>query len=482
MVALLLFVGLALDAGVIYSGVVNLARAVDAAALAGVVELPYEAGTTQADVKADEFLGINGVEVYGAATSRGIGLLGAYRYSITVTQQIDLYFLPLVNLDSVRIVERATAEVNPLVNLYVSQMGRYGQQATVNLSVFGPGSCAEFGDPYSPFSSPWRAETGGVYHFRLDLPMDYEGAALDLTRRWNEGLDTNDVVRIEIWDPDSYNQPGPERWDPDTPETGDSEIPFHFIRIDENRCGCPVSPPVYDQTCATLTRYSLYYFHQRGDGTFKRVPLAVYEKGGLDADADTDMLWISPLGFEIDVPQDIYRSPAGIRTLFLDVQTLSGSSENGFNLWAGPRYLDVPAEVNARNEWIVRYSGGHDSAGAAWFGVGRLPMNSNSGESDVLLTLAYFPPTWAGRAVTISAFDVDVGSPKATATIDTCVDWPPHPLELGESEWRHNRILLPDAPEYTFYGGYLQVHYEAGDPHDTSGWKVVGEANPVLVE
>lgn len=494
MMGLLLFAGLALDAGVIYSGLVNLNRAVDAAALAGAVELPGEGGKVGADARADQFLAANGIEEYDKQTSSASGLMGAYRYTVTVTHPIDLYFLPLVGLDTVTIRDRATAEVNPLVNLYVSQSGKYGQQATVNLSVFGPDSCHWFGDPYSPRSSPWWDEAKGVYYFRLDIPSDYEDRARALTQAWNED-DTNDVLRVEIWDPDSYNSPVSDsrcednrRQQPCTPATGNEETPFEFIRIDENRCGCTL-PPTYAPGCTTTTRYTLYYFRRRVDGSFERVVIATYEASGVDS--ATDLLWVSPPGFELEIPEDIYTMPGGIRSLFLDVRTVYGASENGFDLWAGPRY-DVPAEVNERNVWIVEHPGGHDSAGVAWFGVGRIPMNSNSAASDVLLTLAYLPPEWEGRTITVSAFDNDYCPPgqpgpgclvKAlTATLDTSPDWQAFIQPSANGVWRDNEITLPGRPDYNFYGGYLQIRYQAASAHDTFGWKVTGEAAPVLVE
>ena len=71
MIALLVFVGLAVDAGVIYMGSLHLSRAVDAAVLAGVVELPnddvdfphipFEHRTDHADAKAQDFLWANGI-------------------------------------------------------------------------------------------------------------------------------------------------------------------------------------------------------------------------------------------------------------------------------------------------------------------------------------------------------------------------------------------------------------------------------------
>lgn len=469
MVGLLVFAGLAVDAGVIYVTSVRLSRAVDAAALAGVVELPFESDKIQADERARQFLAANEIwptaEITGTdffVSSRQSGVFGTYRYLITATHQADLYFLPLANFRYVRLRDSAVAEYNPLVNMYASQTGNYGLEQTSNLSIFGPHICTSFGDAYTPLNSQWYSELNGVYHFQLEIPSDYESRAQALTAKWNNGADTNDAIRVEIWDPDCYNRPNnsltitntvtgltitatcsSNRKNPCIPNLraqGDFQNPFGFVRIDENRGhgsswgdGTCAEPNSYTARYNTITEYTLYYYRKRGDGSVERRNLARYTKGGDDSDSDTDMRWVCPGGnlpgdppadagfipdagdgdFEIDLDTEapnIYVSPDGKRSLFLDVRGVRGSSENGFDLWAGPRYQTVPSEVNARNVDIIMHAGDyHSSAGATIFGMGHLPMNSNTGDT-VTITLAYVPPEWAGRTMRVSSFDNDAGS------------------------------------------------------------------------
>jgi hypothetical protein len=545
MVGLLVFAGLAVDAGVIYATSVRLSRAVDAAALAGVVELPHDAvgSTTKADERAEQFLAANEPDTVRLASSRQSGVFGTYRYLITATHRAELYFLPLVNFTHVDLQDAAVAEYNPLVSMYSSQTGNYGLEQTSNLSIFGPRICTDYGDPYTPYNSAWYEELNGVYHFQLDIPASYEGTAEDLTRRWND-TDTNDIVRLEIWDPDCYNQPGNSLTITNTitglpmtascsanrknpcipvlrdPPYNDTQNPFGFVRIDENRgsgsapgngnCG---EPGPYKAGFNTTTEYTLYYYRKRGDGSMERRDLARYTKGGADSDSDTDMRWVCPGGslpgdpsaeagfaevgdgnFEVDVDPDspttetpdIYVNPvSGKRSLFLDVRGVEGASENGFDLWAGPRYETVPSEVNERNVDIVLHAGDyHSSAGATFFGLGHLPMNSNYQEV-VTLTLAYVPPEWAGRTVWVSNFDNDSGAqPPVTFIFDTMPydDWHYPGTLSGSSVWATNEFTVPsEATGHTFYGGYLQVVYKAGG-HDTFGWKMTSEGIPTLVE
>jgi uncharacterized repeat protein (TIGR01451 family) len=425
---------------------------------------------------------------------------------------------------------------DPYFGLYASQTGSYGLEQASNLAVFGPRICTSFGDAYTPYNSPWYDELNGVYSFRLDIPSDYESKAENLTLRWNGGADTNDIVRVEIWDPDCYNRSlpgnqfvitntvtglpmtisnacsggGDDRKQPCVPllRTQDPQNPFGFVRIDENRGGG--SPPG-NGTCAepgsytpgfnTVTEYTLYYYLQQGDGSVERRNLARYTKGGAESDSDTDMRWVSPGGslpgdpvpdgwvgspygfawdagngnFEIDLSTeapDIYVNPLDSRrSLFLDVRGAEGASENGFDLWAGPRYQTVPGEVNARNVDIVLYAGDyHSSAGATIFGIGHLTMNTNATEV-VTFTLAYIPPEWAGRTLYVSSFDNDAGGTGLTFIFDTIpyTDWYHDGLLSRNNAWYTNVLTVPSEPEHTFYGGFLQAIYQAG-AHDTFGW------------
>lgn len=59
--------------------------------------------------------------------------------------------------------------------------------ATMSM-IFGPAICTAYGDPYSPFNSPW-APGPFSYPYRIRIPADYP----------------HDRVRVELFDPDSIN-------------------------------------------------------------------------------------------------------------------------------------------------------------------------------------------------------------------------------------------------------------------------------------
>jgi hypothetical protein len=76
----------------------------------------------------------------------------------------------------------------------VIQRNTSGVLATNNQAVFGPLSCSSFGDPFSPLNPTWVGgeEYTGLYtyRYRINIPADYP----------------HDVVRVELFDPDSINK------------------------------------------------------------------------------------------------------------------------------------------------------------------------------------------------------------------------------------------------------------------------------------
>ena len=365
--------------------------------------------------------------------------------------------------------------------------------------VFGPQICTAYGDPFSPWNSVW--EPGSyTYSYRIKIPADY----------------AEDVVRVEIFDPDSINatenrvtvfRSSNAQNHPSSPLpisaskfcginggsadqanpcvirtdeltlTIDSVIPtysfdqinpYWFVRIDENRGGgdpanhgngeCTTikdssGRPIYDPLFNTQTLFTLYYLKEVPDNPDQRVDLASYlgnTGDGRPGDANhlTDMHWVSPgadkqgpdypipdvsgvsevptvegnSSFEVNLNSDVANIATdpitGERYLYLDVQTLSGASENGFYIWAGPAtYVDTtPSEVNSRNLLVLNMPGAHYSNGVEVEAIGRLPANNvhKSPASDPPLLVPWpvadFLASDAGKTVNVGLFDVDSGA------------------------------------------------------------------------
>jgi uncharacterized repeat protein (TIGR01451 family) len=428
-------------------------------------------------------------------------------------------------------------------------------------SVFGPKACTSSGDPVSPTTAnPWYNDLMGTYHYRIQIPADYP----------------YDIVRVELFDPDSINQQtgnsatvthsetyfmafgipnstgsctGPGLQDACVIQTGESfsaanENFYWFRRVDENRgpnrngsCGRPSS---YTPSFNTQTRFELFYQQDNGQGGFVELPLTAYTGQVGDGVRDTgnhltDLLWVAPgangvpadcgsatggdynpttcpggttpasgRGFEISLSQhlnNIVTDEDGNRYLYLDVTSLSGSSENNFEIWAGPAVYTTTLSnnVNNRNLQLVNQPYNFHSAGVQVYAIGQEPQNSNPHTGLVDVPLAYIPQKYAGAEVSITLFDPDQGSkPPISFYFDTLSEQD-FLVEFGAAADPNGRCFDGGAgynnecnnqwvtPVYTltipstevaFYGGRLMARYQAGD-QDTINWKVTLPPPPV---
>lgn len=226
-------------------------------------------------------------------------------------------------------------------------------------------------------------------------------------------------------------------------------------------------------------------------------------------------------GFEIDL--DYYNNiladeTTGNRYLYLDVQSIWGASENGFEIWAGPPdYTEnVSANVNVRNVQIVNTPGSHSSKGATVFGLGRLPMNSNY-SNRVSIPLIYIGPEYAGEQIYISMFDPDAGAKPPIDFYFDSIPFDDYHITYGagqdpdgrcfdggdsyeygcDNEWVTPDFIMP-IPDLTddpicqidpgnnleictpFYGGRLMARYKGGQ-NDTYSWRIIVTGLPYLI-
>jgi hypothetical protein len=394
-----------------------------------------------------------------------------------------LFILLQVGLDSSATASPSLTDTPPDGTAIILNPNRY-QTARLtydNESVFGPQCVTSNGDPFSPvnsihrppgyYTNPQYSSDYYSYRYRIDIPASY----------------TEDVVRVELFDPDSYNHsPGlvdidnttyvishsipygnpptstalcssyqRYRYEPCTFSTGESSSlnPLWFVRVDEirtrsgNSCGAPIGN-IYNNGQPTETAFDLYYYGQTMTGTTQMMPLANYLGQMVNAH-DTDLRWVSPGGaqsydqpifvpansgsFEVDlttIPDILIDQTTGTRSLYLDVTTLAGASENGFEIWAGPpvytgprgtagngcstnipgQIAGVPSQVNKRNLHIVNCgSSSHQSAGITVYALDYAPTNSNF-SSSVDMPLTYLGPEYAGQSIYVTLFDSDSGA------------------------------------------------------------------------
>ncbi len=541
LVALVLFAGLALDAATVYAGQSRLKRAVDASALAGVIELPNEPAS---ESRTRQFMLGNGLDpadpqVISLFETARIPSTQYMQWAVTATHRVPLHFLPIVNFRYAEVTEVAVAEYRSMVDIYTTQTGGRGIVGPVNLSNWGKYSNPRWGDAFTPLcwtcasgcsadggtdpSNPAKCpagpnpdrselynEFGQGYPFRIHIPPGY----------------ASNRVQIELLDPDGYNQPivGPvtiKRLDGSTTVvplssidcnpygggandndrrdacmllTGDQANPYWFLRMDENRCfshldgGRPSGG--YNEAYNTQTEYRLYYHKEMADHSIMRQDLGTYVGGANDA--STDLKWVVAWNVDVncgdgycDVP-NIVVNEDGSRSLYLEVDGVSGWSENGFDLWAGPPPTDtIPTNVNERNIYLINNPSSHDSGGIVTYGSGYLPLNVNlnAAAQPIEVTFAFVPPEAAGVDINVFHFDNDAGA------LGQAIDYY---LE-GVSEWHHrgtlslngtwsttqNYVYQPPATRdhdslavpTEFYGGYLKARYRT-DFLDTSSWRL----------
>jgi Flp pilus assembly protein TadG len=408
LVGLLAFAGIAIDTGFTFARSSQLQAAVDSAALAAVTELGNDMDLAAANTKAGQFLNANGVPVNTTIVKNNVPItttmdstayrteLGGVEYTLTVTWPVEHYFLQLVGWDVNELTKAATAAYFPLADIYASRRVEVGALSTSNQSVFGPRICTDFGDPFSPWISDWAPDSY-TYHYRILVPSDYP----------------SDVLRVELFDPDSINQAAnnhdisfsanahaldaikypldpvtktcsgsrenacliytgeyDEVDDTGTPPVELDQInPFWFVRVDENRghgsppgdgqCGNPAYNPGFN----TSTLYELFYYTQNSDGTITKIPLSRYTGQTGDGIRDngnhkTDMHWVSPGGTEL------YDQPAAVPVdggSFTDFELSISGDLPGILVDSGTGaryvYLDVTALEGASENGFEVWAG-----------------------------------------------------------------------------------------------------------------------------
>lgn len=170
-------------------------------------------------------------------------------------------------------------------------------------------------------------------------------------------------------------------------------------------------------------------------------------------------------------PDGFKFSPTQAGKYKVKVTTLEGSSENGFQLRAGPS----EGTTKTDDEWNQAYG---DKNGTTPNDVA-VPIDANdhlqinfTQTGKVKFRLGYVPDSQRGKTITVSKFDVDVGSRSIVYTCDTLPGQTfagvlPSP---GDGVWSNDNIKVPAG--YT--GGNWYAEYTAGKD-DSSTWTLSGQ-------
>ena len=457
-VVLLAFVALAVDVGFAFVRSSQFSAAVDAATLAGVVDLdPTSNDTADADLRAAQFLAANGwpTSTLSVLTStRSLSERGIPQYTMTATWPVQFFFARIIGLGNLEIQHDATAAFFAGSEIHTASQYDLGHIRTAAQFVTGPQGCTAQGDPVSPLQSTagnpnedWSVFEG-LYTYRI---------------RVSEAYTQSTQLLVELFDADSYNTQGNSATvthsasDGRPPEalscgtgmgqrcvinTGESvgarnQNPFWFQRVDENwTSSCTADSG--NQWGQAVTIYELYYYDNNDD----RQLLAKYTVDNNRDFAFTDLKWVAPGTSGSLVPTDsgsflvdLATLPVdgnGNRFVHIDVRTSSGSAKNVWDLAARPPnsfYTDqgfpAPATgVNQRNLQIANNPSVYAFRGVSVFALGRLPQSYFVNNTLVQVPLAPIAAIQGGGTLYATFFDRDSAAPPPNIyfTIDTVAE------------------------------------------------------------
>jgi len=456
LVVLLGAAGLSIDVGNLYLQRDKAQRAADAAALAGALQLMQLNGVDAANDAAHSIAAANGYDATKGATVKcspqAEGNDAWYR--VYVSKPAPVFFMAIFGWRYKTIGAPATATYRTAVNIDINGGGEYGANGPVSLSLFGPDGRRANGDRYSTMYidnnkprgiNPYYDPAG--YDFNLSIPKDYAS------------VNGTSEIGVQIFDPDCYN-------------VNSGQNAQAGVSVDEMR-GFNGENVNSSSKYLTTTRYTLY----DTKGTVSKdddVQIAQASYGG---DSKSDMAWVTPTGFKFDISKVTLKGD--VRDLRINVKSTSGSSENGFNLRAGPplyssgSIVDVREKGVGENTQYKKIVNGKETGnwlnknpfnsknGTNITATGRIPMNFNA-DGQATITLGYVPAK--AVQVTINKFDTDVGSNMSVTYNDGIStrtgklsgndeDAPPDVYDLGN-----------DYP-----GGLWTATYKAG-LGDTSVW------------
>ena len=433
--------GIVIDLGNLYTKRAQAQRAADAAAIAGAMDSGVRGGDMFG--KAREYAALNGYTDGKDGATVGVKtqlVAGDTQLEVTVSRKEAVYFAPILegfllatgqSQSAAQFSRTVSAQgtARTRVKLPLSLGGIYGvadpSQSPVNNSIFGPYANYNFGDAYSAKylqdgkPNELYNASGGVGEYTLTITPDY--------LRQHSGQ----KIALQIYDPDCYNG-----------SNGYDEIRPPNTRISP-------TPPGPQET---TTVYEIY----APDTT---TPLATATYGN---DPAADGQWVTPDGFAF--------TPIKAGDYKVRIRTTEGSSENGFQLRAGPE----EGANKPDKEWNETYGdiGGTDPSNVALDISANDHLQINFTQSGkVKFRLGYVPEDQAGKTISVSKFDVDVGSTSIVYTCDSLPDQSfdgvlPQP---GDGVWSTDDIPVPAG--YT--GGNWYAEYTAAQG-DSSTWTLSG--------
>lgn len=438
MIMLLMVASMVIDMGYLYRQRSEVQRAADAAALAGAWQLANFNGQSGADKEAARYAGmpdnggyVNGVNGAIIKLESGVadenGVVQSNWYRVTISRPERTFFALASSSKSKYVVSAtATALYETNAPLAINGLGTYGAtNSSVNLCAFGPDARYDYGDAYST-----KKLIGGAKNNSYS-PTGYDFLATVPNGTVNPEFD--------VMDPDCYDDIGQ-----DSAVVAGGKIEYDQYRAPDGS----TTDNVGGVSTLDVTRYSVYDDNGTpGNPNDDGPPIGSVTYGGTSAaDKAANGNW-TPIC--IDTRGTRNKTNSNYR---INVQTLSGSSNNGYNLRCGPQ-LTGSQVFNPNN-------------GTSISADGKICLNFfQDGTVDV--TLGTIPTQAAGGNLTINKFDTDVGATNINYTCSSLSGPPIQGTLAANGTFAPDVIPLPK----TYTTGTWVAHYTAGHS-DTSCWSM----------
>ena len=468
--------GIVIDVGMLHNRRAEAQRAADAAALAGAWASNHSEkdgyNSTQIETEAQKYALLNGydhlapgtqVQVTPEYNADGDGNGYLSKVKVRISRDETVFFTPILEGLLLLMGQReaaanysrrvsTSATASKVARLPLAMGGAYGiadpSASPATQGVFGPDAYYNFGDPWNTRfledgvtpNPQYKAEPDqGGHEYTMKITDAY------LQQHGNK-------VKVEVFDPDSYSKDGINGTDEDMPANA-------------NLAQAPTGSRF------TETVYEIYKNGVLVNGNARA------QYGGYDGDAaladaaGTNEQWVTPPNFELDLSN----TALGTGDYTIRVKALSGSTENGYRLRAGPPQPQGQTPLTDV-EWNNLY-GDKGSTDPSAIAVpieadNHLQMNFSK-DGMVKFRLGYVSPQQTNGSLGVRHFDVDVGS---QSIVYTCDALPGQTFvgDLGASgerngAWITDNIALPES----YQGGNWYAEYVAG-AQDTSSWELLG--------
>lgn len=442
MVTLLGVCAIVMDEGYWFYRKAEMQKATDAAAMAGagaIISGDEATAESRAKAEALRYAKANGYDAAVAnVTVNPTNDAVAKKFRVVISSPYPTFFGSIFGTRQVNITTDAEATYDrPSEGLIPITGSKYGvNTGPINIGVYGPEQITNRGDLYS---ARYTLDNGVVttnkkhrpdgYSFAVTLDSTFPAslATLQLYDADSLASGADATADSKVWDEDNKDQYGPQGANGAT---------------------------IIGRNATTITRYTLYSDNGTPfDPTDDGAPIATKDIG---ADSAYDRQWKDTFTWN----PATYRTSKLNANFRLQVQTVAGSNENGFNV-----RVTRPGDTNATFE-----NGGNGSNVSA---IGKIPVNfgkTDTGE----VSLGYVPR--GATEVRIEHFDSDVGV-TAGARIQyfytdnnggTSQIYPGNPL-LGPSA--DNKTEIDTIKLTNFPGGTWKAIYSAGGSDNTT-WEL----------